>query len=243
MLNLRHNVMSILYTIKGMTASHLAQVDEDRFEDDRVRLRHAEKILKKANYQAEQALQMTKRIGQAFHGREKEEEIYAASCVSVKKTWQSLSELLRKEFFMHAVEVIDRIPDNFPEILCDADDFKAVLYHLARNSLQAMKGRRGKLIVRAQLAFSQKEDPYAMITVADTGPGIREPDLLKLFTPFFTTKSEGKGNGLGLYYARRLVTRNRGKIGVSSYAGVGTTFMLEFPARSSVKKDTVHRIQ
>ena len=68
-----------------------------------------------------------------------------------------------------------------------------------------------------------------MITLSDTGPGIPKDQLPYIFHPFFTTKAEGQGNGLGLYLTKELVRKNGGRITVSSFEGSGTTFTLEFP--------------
>ena len=68
-----------------------------------------------------------------------------------------------------------------------------------------------------------------MITLSDTGPGILQEHLRRLYHPFFTTKPEGIGDGLGLYLARELVLKNKGRITASSFEGSGTTFTLEFP--------------
>jgi len=98
-------------------------------------------------------------------------------------------------------------------------------------SSQAREKGKGKLIIRAELAFSTKEDPHVAIHIADTGPGMAEEKLKRLFHPFFTTKENGAGNGLGLYLTRELVIKNRGEITASSFQGCGTTFSLEFPMK------------
>lgn len=67
------------------------------------------------------------------------------------------------------------------------------------------------------------------VSVADTGAGI-PPDALKaIFEPFYTTKAEGKGTGLGLPICRRIVQEHRGDIAVESVVGQGTTFRVKFP--------------
>jgi signal transduction histidine kinase len=69
-----------------------------------------------------------------------------------------------------------------------------------------------------------------MMDFSDTGCGIPEETIGKIFQPFFTTKPRGKGNGFGLYNARIFATNHRGKIGVTSVEGKGTTFHLYLPA-------------
>ena len=67
------------------------------------------------------------------------------------------------------------------------------------------------------------------IDISDTGCGIPEDKLNKIFVPFYTTKGPGKGTGLGLSVVRQLVWSNKGEISVRSKVGEGTTFTLEFP--------------
>jgi signal transduction histidine kinase len=66
------------------------------------------------------------------------------------------------------------------------------------------------------------------VRLRDSGPGIADQDLAKIFDPFFSTKA--KGTGLGLALVQQIVTEHGGRIEVTSGAGEGTTFTLIFPA-------------
>jgi signal transduction histidine kinase len=79
------------------------------------------------------------------------------------------------------------------------------------------------------LTLRTKRGPWAGVITAevqDTGEGISEENMKKLFTPFFTTKPMGKGTGLGLAIIYGIVKMHRGQIGVQSEMGQGTTFAL-----------------
>lgn len=228
MLNLQHNIVSVLYTIKGMSESHLIQAEEGRYPDREVRLLHAEKILKKIGAQAWKALEITKRLGLAL----KEQQSPKDRKASVQEVWRATEAMLKKEFPNRQVEFMNRIPEDFPQIQCVPDELQEILYHLAKNALQAMRGnnaRASRLILRSQVGFNTSEEPLAVITLSDTGPGMPQTVLSHLFRPFYTTKPEGEGNGLGLYLVREIVRKNGGKITVSSFEGHGTAFTLEFP--------------
>ena len=106
-----------------------------------------------------------------------------------------------------------------------------------RSSAPAAGPAAGKLILRAHHAFTAKEEAFAIVSFSDTGPGIAEEKLVCLFRPFFTTKLEGEGNGLGLYLIKNLVTRNSGKITAASFPDFGTTFTLEFPLKLKTEKE------
>jgi CheY-like chemotaxis protein len=68
-----------------------------------------------------------------------------------------------------------------------------------------------------------------VITVADTGPGIKAEHLTRVFEPFFTTKGEGQGTGLGLAICQRIVENHGGRISVESPPGAGARFRIELP--------------
>lgn len=215
-----------------MAESYLTQAEEGRFSGPEERLRQAEEMLKKNSVQAELALAITKRLGHVL-GRRPRGFSHRAS---LEKAWQTVKDHLKRRFPLSGLEILERIPGGFPELWCVPKELEEILYVLAANALEAM-GRRGadgrrvgrKLIIRAQLGFSTQEEPFASLTVADTGPGIPAGKLTNLFRPFATTKSSGSGNGLGLYLARELVLKNEGRITVASFEEFGTAFTLEFP--------------
>ncbi len=223
---LEHNIVNLLYSVKGMIESHLVSAEEGRFSEEKDALRHAEQVLRKVYSRTDRVLKITKRLGLILNKDDKTLGKYSA--VSLRVIWHQALKLLEKEHLLESIEIIERIPHGFPPIESEENAMKEILYHLAKNAIQAMENR-GKLIIRAQIAFSTQEEPYAVITLADTGPGIRDEMLPNLFNPFFTTKSEKEGNGFGLYITKALVLKNRGRIAVSSFEGFGTTFTLEFP--------------
>lgn len=76
------------------------------------------------------------------------------------------------------------------------------------------------------------EEPYVLISIADSGCGIPENIRDKIFEPFFTTKESGKGTGQGLAIARRVVVeRHGGTLTFESEAGKGTTFNIRLPLK------------
>ena len=87
----------------------------------------------------------------------------------------------------------------------------------------------GKLTIRAS-----SSDDEVSVSVQDTGVGIPEENMPKLFQPLFTTKA--KGQGLGLPVCRRIVEAHGGKFTVTSKVGCGSTFTVHLPLRNEVKK-------
>ena len=77
---------------------------------------------------------------------------------------------------------------------------------------------------------TEMKNGNVLAQIIDTGPGIPKEYLSKIYDPFFTTKEQGKGTGLGLNIVHQLVLKYGGKIDVSTQERKGTTFSLTFPA-------------
>ena len=75
--------------------------------------------------------------------------------------------------------------------------------------------------------------PAVVISVADTGIGIPPEDIPQVLEPFFTTKTEGKGTGLGLPICRRIVQEHQGTLAITSQVGHGTTIYVTLPSVAS----------
>ncbi|MEJ2629428.1 MAG: ATP-binding protein, partial [bacterium] len=103
--------------------------------------------------------------------------------------------------------------------------FQQVITNLFMNSLDAM-GERGKVRVA-----TNKEERFGVkvvrISVSDTGGGIPEQEMKKIFQPFFSLKE--KGTGMGLAICQRIIDNHGGEILVDSTEGEGTTFSILLP--------------
>jgi two-component system NtrC family sensor kinase len=120
------------------------------------------------------------------------------------------------------VQIQMDLDSGLPIIEADPFQLHQVFCNLMNNAADAMPGG-GTLTLRT------KQGPWSgLITaeVQDTGEGISEENMKKLFTPFFTTKPAGRGTGLGLAIIYGIVKMHRGQIGVQSQVGQGTTFTL-----------------
>jgi len=104
----------------------------------------------------------------------------------------------------------------------DPEQMTRVFTNLISNAIQAMNGKGGDLTITTATGGG-----YASIIFSDTGCGITDDTLKKIFEPLFTTKP--KGIGLGLAIAKRLVEENSGRIEVASETGKGATFTVKLP--------------
>jgi len=140
--------------------------------------------------------------------------------------------MLRMQGIPNGVTLVEDAPAALPPFQADATKLTQVLLNLAQNALQAMKSG-GVLTLRARTGTLRdpkaRGAPAIELSVEDTGVGIPEGDLDKLFVPFFTTRHDG--TGLGLAISRRIVDAHGGEIDVRSVAGVGSTFTVRLPLR------------
>ncbi|MDE3035180.1 MAG: PAS domain S-box protein [Nitrospirota bacterium] len=132
-------------------------------------------------------------------------------------------EILSERLARHHVKVDKTIPPDLPPVHADSDQMSQVFLNLFINAVHAMP-EGGRLRIAAEPTGN-----HVTITVADTGHGIPEEHLTKIFTPFFTTKEVGKGTGLGLTVVHGILQEHGGTITVDSQKGQGTTFTLMLP--------------
>lgn len=153
--------------------------------------------------------------------------------VDVEHTRVSLGEVLYK-----AVEALKpRMEKAKIQLIQDLDDGATVtgnamqlqqaFANLLLNAVQAMP-RGGQLRVALR-----KRRKTVKVIISDTGPGIPEEELDKIFDPFYTTKGLGKGTGLGLFITHMIISGHDGRIEVESEPGRGSTFIVDLPAGGS----------
>ncbi len=137
---------------------------------------------------------------------------------------ETLAQVERQQTFEKMDIVRDYAPD-LPHLVIDGAQVRQVFLNLVVNAAEAMP-EGGTLTVKTWLA---DDGQTARVSFTDTGRGIPEENLGRLFTPFFTTKQLGKGTGLGLPIAYGIVKMHRGQIEVQSKVGLGTTFTISLP--------------
>lgn len=146
--------------------------------------------------------------------------------VDVSKLCNEVTQLVRRTL-PRSITVETEIAPRL-RVLGDAVSLHQVLMNLIVNARDAMpKGGCITLTVRAQ---DHGDGKQVVVAVRDTGVGISDERLRHIFDPYFTTKAEGVGFGLGLATVRGLVHRHGGRIDVRSCPGKGTTFWISLPA-------------
>jgi len=123
---------------------------------------------------------------------------------------------------------------EIPSITCSPSQVNQVLLNLLTNAAQAMDKPHGVISVYTRRDGMER----VAIEVEDNGRGIRPEDLPKIFDPFFTTKDVGKGTGLGLTIAYKIVAQHGGRIDVRTEVGVGSRFTVVLPMNPPAETDT-----
>ncbi|MEW6600550.1 MAG: ATP-binding protein [Nitrospirota bacterium] len=134
------------------------------------------------------------------------------------------------------IEIERDYESGIPMVKGNMGQLRQVVLNMITNARDAIDGR-GKLKISTRLSENESGGVIKM-EFSDTGGGIGEEELSKIFDPFYTTKRPGKGIGLGLAISQTLVRNHNGDIQVKSSPGKGTTFTVVLPVSGSKRSDT-----
>ncbi len=128
-----------------------------------------------------------------------------------------------------------RFTPNLPKVYVDVDNVSQVIINLLANAFDSMPNG-GKLLIESKLC--KDHDSCVQFLISDTGYGIKKDEVDRIFDPFFSTKGNSKGIGLGLAISKRIMEDHGGNIRVASSSGKGTTFAVCFPTGNDTKLST-----
>jgi len=132
--------------------------------------------------------------------------------------------LLKHKLALSNIKLIMRLGKNIPKVRGNFNQLQQVFINLVFNAIDAM-AKGGNLCLRT----SSTKGDFVKITITDTGIGIANEDVPRIFEPFYTTKEPGRGVGLGLSISYGIIKDHAGEIGVESQKGK-TTFTITLPA-------------
>ena len=146
--------------------------------------------------------------------------------VDLRALVREVCELLASDAANRDVELVDRGQDDAPiRARCDIEQIRRVLINLTTNALQATP--TGGQILLGCGSHAAKDATRVYCEVRDTGAGIAEEALDRIFEPFYTTRQQG--TGLGLALSKKVVEEHGGALDVKSQPGKGTTFRVTLP--------------
>ena len=143
--------------------------------------------------------------------------------VNVVEIIEDVLRFQGKELEDRGLKIEGELPASTPVIMADRNQLKQVFFNLVKNAMEAM-APGGTLAIRVGA-----DDDSVYIRIADTGTGIKQEDLVKLFSPYHTTKTGG--HGLGLMIVQRIMRDHGGHVGIESKEGLGTVVTLQFPQK------------
>ncbi len=140
----------------------------------------------------------------------------------VNETLMLVSYSLKKT---QRIDLVTEFTEELPFARISPDELKQVMINLIKNAMQAID-RHGAITIRT---WQDAQNRQIIIIVEDTGIGIADEHLPRIFDPFYTTKNGGEGTGLGLSVVYGILKKYEGTISVSSQVAVGTQVRLAIP--------------
>ncbi len=218
-----HDFNNLLQAISGFTGIILQDMDEsDPHRLDMLEIERA----------AERATGLTRQL-LAFSRR----QMLEPADVDLNALVQGTEKMLRRLIGEDIQLALDLKPGLDP-VRADAGQIEQILMNLTVNARDAM-GAGGRLTIQTDEIVLLKEDTlldpemrhgrFAVLAVSDTGQGMTQDVLERIFDPFFSTKGPGRGTGLGLSVVYGIVQQHDGMIRVYSEPGQGSTFRLYLP--------------
>ncbi len=181
---------------------------------------------------ANRAKELVKQI--LTFSREREHEVSPVQVVPVVK--ESLK--LLKASLPSTIEVSQRLEADGVTILADPTQIHQLVMNLCTNAYHAMREQGGIMeVTLSEVEIGSDEfldrrlspGPYLVLAVSDTGPGMDQATMERIFDPYFTTRKHGEGTGLGLAVVLGIVKKYGGDIRVYSEPGQGASFQVYFP--------------
>lgn len=181
---------------------------------------YKKELLEQIEGQVERAKNMVHSLLEFSRAKE-----FKGSALPLKELVEETIRLLKGDI-PSKIDVLVNMPEDV-WIIADKQRMQHALLNIIKNGIDATPDE-GVICISAN---EDLENKTIEIRIQDTGMGIEPEHLEKIFTPFFTTKADGKGSGLGLFVAREIIKEHNGVIEVNSAVGEGTAFTIKLPLK------------
>ena len=215
--SMAHEIKNPLTVIKTYTDFLPERHEDEKFISDFVRL--VKPQVEKINFTVQQLLDFSK------------QSIPDLKPVNIHHVITEVLEFLSGDFLKSRIMPQIQFSNDDVIILADNNQLKQVFLNLFLNAIDAMP-RGGRLIVSGSLGSDKNANPqnnskFLEVHIKDTGEGISQENLKRIFNPFFTTKPTG--TGLGLSVVHDILEQHKATIKAESEKGEGATFVIRFP--------------
>ena len=153
--------------------------------------------------------------------------------IDINQLLEETLVLMEKKMRQLRIRIVKSFDESLPRIRARADQLRQVFLNLIINAQQAIEGA-GEITI-STFRYEQALQPSIVVQLSDSGVGIAEDDLNRIFDPFFSTGK--KGTGLGLWVTQDIVRQHGGRIEVASDVGRGTVFSIVLQVDSPVLED------
>ncbi|NVK03937.1 MAG: cyclic nucleotide-binding domain-containing protein [Flavobacteriia bacterium] len=143
--------------------------------------------------------------------------------VDVKEGIVSTVTMLQHKARKHKVNIEENYASDLPKVNGLPGELNQVWTNIIDNALDAMENGGGSLVIKAE-----NDEHYVRVRIRDTGPGIPDDVLTHIFEPFYTTKPQGQGTGLGLDIVKKILNQHNAEVRVETQPG-NTEFTISFP--------------
>jgi ligand-binding sensor domain-containing protein/signal transduction histidine kinase len=152
--------------------------------------------------------------------------------IDVNDAVREMVALLHTEMTQHAIAVHTKLAEDLPQVIADPVELQQVLMNLMLNGMESMKELGNPRTL--QIVTQHAVEGFVMVSIIDTGKGVKPEQAEHIFNAFFTTKNEGTGMGLAI--SRSIIESHGGRLWFTPNAGPGATFCFTVPIDASAKE-------
>lgn len=157
---------------------------------------------------------------------------YKLQLTDINKQLEGAIDIIEVGTKNKEIEFIINFEENIPKLLLVADQIQQVFINILLNAVDSILDNPNKNKPKQITVSTSIDGENVNIVLSDTGIGILEEDLEKIFEPFYTTKKEGRGTGLGLWVSYGIVKSLQGELMVESKRDIGTKFFITLPTQT-----------